>query len=99
MVGNIYRDTPLHCACYAGAMDLIEHVVLPSHVDLHAACKIENAFGETLLHAAATFGKSPLLIKLLLECGGVDVNIQGLDGHTPLHSACYHGHTQVRVRA
>lgn len=28
----------------------------------------------------------------MLEQPSVDINYQGKDGHTALHSACYHGH-------
>eukprot|EP00039_Didymoeca_costata_P014230 m.227923 g.227923 ORF g.227923 m.227923 type:complete len:800 (-) comp15974_c0_seq31:1845-4244(-) len=89
---NMYRDTPLHWACYNGAAEIISLSIDENLVDMAQAVRYENAFGETLLHAAATFGKSPLLLNLLLHQPGASVNVQGEDGHTPLHSACFHGH-------
>jgi hypothetical protein len=54
----------------------------------------ENVFSETALHAAATCGRSPLLVATLLQ-QDFDVNIRGSDGHSPLHSACWHGNLEV----
>lgn len=55
----------------------------------------ENVFSESPLHAACTGGKSWELVAYLLKQPGVDVNQQGADGHTALHSAALHGHIHV----
>lgn len=90
---NMSRDTPLHWACYHGAAEVLIHVLSSKgSTGFSQIAMLENVFGETLLHAAATFGRSPLLLTTLLGRPGADVNVQGHDGHTPLHSACYHGH-------
>ncbi|MCP9258811.1 Serine/threonine-protein kinase TNNI3K [Dirofilaria immitis] len=73
---NIYGDTPLHTACYAGRLDAVKR-----------KCFLRNT-----LHAACTNGRNLELVAFLLKQPGVDANFQGQDGHTALHSACYHGH-------
>lgn len=91
---NLYNDTPLHAACYAGRVEIFTHVLGEARLDMRQLLNAENVFSETPLHAAATCGRSPLLVATLLQ-QGVDVNIRGRDGHTPLHSACWHGHVEV----
>ena len=91
---NLYNDTPLHAACYAGRVEIVTHVLGEARLDMRQLLTAENVFSETPLHAAATCGRSPLLVATLLQ-QGVDVNIRARDGHTPLHSACWHGHVEV----
>lgn len=96
---NMSRDTPLHWACYHGAAEVLIHVLSSKgSTGFSQIAMLENVFGETLLHAAATFGRSPLLLTTLLGRPGADVNVQGHDGHTPLHSACYHGHAAAALQ-
>lgn len=45
------------------------------------------------LHYASWLGKDRI-VELLLHCGS-HVNESALDGTTPLHMACEHGHTEV----
>lgn len=52
-------------------------------------------FSEIPFLAACTAGKSIELIAFLLKQPGANANYQGKDGHTALHSACYHGHLRV----
>ncbi|EJW73279.1 hypothetical protein WUBG_15815, partial [Wuchereria bancrofti] len=86
---NIYGDTPLHTACYAGRLDAVKRLLdFSGSVTLN----MENVFSETPLHAACTNGRNLELVAFLLKQPGVDANFQGQDGHTALHSACYHGH-------
>lgn len=95
-VGNLYRDTPLHAACYQSRVEVLTFLIGArlEPGEMERLLRIENAFSETPLHAAATSGKSPLLIATLLQ-QGVPVNICGQDGHTPLHSACWHGNREA----
>ncbi|VDK70940.1 unnamed protein product [Onchocerca ochengi] len=86
---NVYGDTPLHTACYAGRLDAVKRLLTFTGSN---SLNMENVFSETLLHAACTNGKNLELVAFLLKQPGVDANFQGQDGHTALHSACYHGH-------
>ncbi|KAM3724268.1 Serine/threonine-protein kinase TNNI3K [Dirofilaria immitis] len=86
---NIYGDTPLHTACYAGRLDAVKRLLTFSGSN---TLNMENVFSETPLHAACTNGRNLELVAFLLKQPGVDANFQGQDGHTALHSACYHGH-------
>uniref|UniRef100_A0A0K0CZ87 Protein kinase domain-containing protein n=1 Tax=Angiostrongylus cantonensis TaxID=6313 RepID=A0A0K0CZ87_ANGCA len=89
---NVYGDTPLHLACYGGRLDAAKALISASGSNLMVS---ENVFSETPLHAACTGGKSIELIAYLMKQPGVDPNYQGRDGHTALHSACYHGHLHI----
>ncbi|KAK0418778.1 hypothetical protein QR680_013769 [Steinernema hermaphroditum] len=89
---NVYGDTPLHTACYAGRLESTKKLVMLAGTTVLAT---ENVFSETPLHAACTSGKSIELVAFLLKQPGVDPNFQGQDGHTALHSACYHGHLRI----
>ncbi|KAJ1346400.1 hypothetical protein KIN20_001175 [Parelaphostrongylus tenuis] len=89
---NVYGDTPLHLACYGGRLDAAKALITACGSHLMVS---ENVFSETPLHAACTGGKSIELIAYLMKQPGVDPNYQGRDGHTALHSACYHGHLHI----
>ncbi|KAL6727940.1 hypothetical protein Aduo_009772 [Ancylostoma duodenale] len=89
---NVYGDTPLHLACYGGRLDAAKTLIAAAGSHIMVS---ENVFSETPLHAACTGGKSIELIAFLMKQPGVDPNYQGHDGHTALHSACYHGHLQI----
>ncbi|PAV59013.1 hypothetical protein WR25_12855 [Diploscapter pachys] len=89
---NVYGDTSLHLACYAGRLDIAKLLLSYSNTSI---VNQENAFSETPLHAACTGGRSVELVAFLMKQPGVDANYQGADGHTALHSACYHGHVRI----
>uniref|UniRef100_A0A0M3IFS7 Protein kinase domain-containing protein n=1 Tax=Ascaris lumbricoides TaxID=6252 RepID=A0A0M3IFS7_ASCLU len=86
---NVYGDTPLHAACYAGRLEAAKRLIAIAGSN---TLNMENVFSETPLHAACTSGRNLELVAFLLKQPGVDANYQGQDGHTALHSACYHGH-------
>lgn len=90
--GNIYGDTPMHLACYAGKLEVVRQLVQRTGIE---SLTKENIFSETPLHSACTSGKTVELINFLLKQPSVNVNCQGKDGHTALHSACYHGHVRL----
>jgi len=107
---NVYGDTSLHLACYAGRLDIAKLLLSYSNTSIVNQVQIsgekntlyfqtsifqENAFSETPLHAACTGGRSVELVAFLMKQPGVDANYQGADGHTALHSACYHGHVRI----
>ncbi|KAI4828324.1 hypothetical protein KUCAC02_022421, partial [Chaenocephalus aceratus] len=44
---------------------------------------------------ACTYGKALEMVKFLLSQNAMSINTQGRDGHTALHSACFHGHIRL----
>jgi serine/threonine-protein kinase TNNI3K len=56
---------------------------------------MENVFNETPLQAACSAGKSLELVSFLMRQPDIDANYQSKDGHTALHSACFHGHLRI----
>ena len=82
----------MHLACYSGKLEVVKRLL---HTSGTYSLIKENIFSETPLHAACTGGRSLDLVVYLLKQAGVDVNHQGQDGHSPLHSAAHHGHIHV----
>ncbi|XP_036046290.1 serine/threonine-protein kinase TNNI3K [Onychomys torridus] len=91
-VVNIYGDTPLHLACYNGNFEVAKEII---HITGTESLTKENIFSETAFHSACTYGKNIDLVKFLLDQNAVNINHRGRDGHTGLHSACYHGHIRL----
>ncbi|XP_005357517.1 serine/threonine-protein kinase TNNI3K [Microtus ochrogaster] len=91
-VANIYGDTPLHLACYSGNFEVAKEIIQVTGTESLAK---ENIFSETAFHSACTYGKNIDLVKFLLDQNAVNINHRGRDGHTGLHSACYHGHIRL----
>ncbi|EDL82543.1 cardiac ankyrin repeat kinase [Rattus norvegicus] len=89
---NIYGDTPLHLACYNGNFEVAKEIVQVTGTE---SLTKENIFSETAFHSACTYGKNIDLVKFLLDQNAVNINHRGRDGHTGLHSACYHGHIRL----
>ncbi|XP_052034823.1 serine/threonine-protein kinase TNNI3K [Apodemus sylvaticus] len=89
---NIYGDTPLHLACYNGNFEVAKEIVEVTGTE---SLTKENIFSETAFHSACTYGKNIDLVKFLLDQNAVNINHRGRDGHTGLHSACYHGHIRL----
>lgn len=90
---TLYGDTPLHSACYHGKLEAAKQILRVC--DPQCVLQAENAFLETPLQAACTGGKSLDLVAFLMRQHGVNANHQSKDGHTALHSACYHGHLRI----
>ncbi|WP_341808223.1 ankyrin repeat domain-containing protein [Wolbachia endosymbiont (group E) of Neria commutata] len=74
--------TPLIIAADNGRFQIVEEL-LKHNPDVNHA---EMKHSYTALHAAVT-GYSLKLIKILLECENIDVNIPDKNGLTPLHLA------------
>ncbi|CAG01450.1 unnamed protein product [Tetraodon nigroviridis] len=98
---NIYGDTPLHLACYNGKFESVKEIVQLSGTD---GLSKENIFSETVLHrygrtcsvtTCVHYGKDLEMVKFLLSQNAMSINHQGRDGHTALHSACFHGHIRL----
>uniref|UniRef100_A0A914GWG7 Protein kinase domain-containing protein n=1 Tax=Globodera rostochiensis TaxID=31243 RepID=A0A914GWG7_GLORO len=88
---NLYGDTALHSACYCGRMDAVKQLLAAAGSEVLG---MENLFSETPLMAACTAGRFELVCFLMRQ-PEVDPNHQAQDGHTALHSACFHGHIRV----
>jgi len=54
---------------------------------------VRNSRKQTLLHAAAGYGRTNLASYLIAK--GADVNAQDIEGQAPLHNAACHGHFTV----
>lgn len=74
-------------------MSSVKAVARDHRVDILA---IRNEFGQTLLHAAAGYGKTNLVSHLLTE--GADPNVQDFKGQSPLHAACNHCHLRASIK-
>ncbi|KRZ62864.1 Serine/threonine-protein kinase TNNI3K, partial [Trichinella nativa] len=94
---NQEKSTVFHYCAQFGHLEIMKLLLDDiQRYDIISACVHEgNLYGDTPLHNACTAGKSVDLIGYLLKQPGVNVNCQGRDGHTPLHSACYNGHLKV----
>ncbi|OUC49840.1 ankyrin repeat protein [Trichinella nativa] len=94
---EIEKSTVFHYCAQFGHLEIMKLLLDDiQRYDIISACVHEgNLYGDTPLHNACTAGKSVDLIGYLLKQPGVNVNCQGRDGHTPLHSACYNGHLKV----
>ncbi|KAG3283383.1 serine/threonine-protein kinase TNNI3K [Ictidomys tridecemlineatus] len=101
--------TPLHIAAYYGheqyqnvlfvfytlgnRTDAKTLQIIPSVKMDQWDLSLKGKIGRTDI--ACTYGKSIDLVKFLLDQNVVNINHQGRDGHTGLHSACYHGHIRL----
>lgn len=81
--------TALILACEQGCSDSI-HVLLTYNADVNRA---EKKFGATALFYAVQRGDEVAVKKLIMS--GAQVNICNKEGQTPLHIACYYGHSNV----
>ncbi|XP_063611919.1 serine/threonine-protein kinase TNNI3K-like isoform X1 [Penaeus indicus] len=91
-ITNVYLDTPLHVACYHGWFECAKALLTYGGSSLLLK---ENLWGEIAVQAACTGGQSIDLVDFLLSQDPALINYQSPDGHTPLHSACYHGHAKI----
>uniref|UniRef100_A0A8C6UKZ6 TNNI3 interacting kinase n=1 Tax=Neogobius melanostomus TaxID=47308 RepID=A0A8C6UKZ6_9GOBI len=85
---NIYGDTPLHLACYNGKFAAVKELLQRSGTD---SIPKETSSARH----ACTYGKDLEMVKFLLSQNAMSINHQGRDGHTALHSACFHGHIRL----
>ena len=87
-IGGICKETPLHCACRGGHLDMVRMLIS----EFKAGMNIENIFNSTPLYMAAEYGKEDVALALINEFG-CDTNTRGRgrNGRTMLHSACKGG--------
>ena len=88
-VKNYYSQTPLHCACYFGDLQIVEYLISKG-ADLYAKDNDENI----VIHYSSIGGHLPI-VQYLIEKQNVDINIKGWNGKTPLHLACLEGHHNI----
>ena len=84
--GAYDRETPLHCACRGGHLDMVRMLISEFKVDMN----IVNGFNNTPLHVAAIYGKEDVALALINEFG-CDTNTRVRNGRTVLHIACGKG--------
>uniref|UniRef100_A0A452TK53 Serine/threonine-protein kinase TNNI3K n=2 Tax=Ursus TaxID=9639 RepID=A0A452TK53_URSMA len=86
---------PLHFCSRFGHHDIVKYLLQSdSEVQPHVLYHI-SLFLLLYFCSACTYGKSIDLVKFLLDQNVISINHQGRDGHTGLHSACYHGHIRL----
>lgn len=89
---NGFNDghTPLIIASRENRADIVRYL-LEKGADANA---VEPVFGAVPLHKA-TYNGLPVILKILLNVDGIDVNYQGYtNGYTPLHDALWHGYEE-----
>lgn len=103
VTGRIGREPPtvtaLHDACFKGSTEVIEHLLEVASRDLDEKqftqfVNVRNGQGKTPLHDCASTGR-PHMVKLLSSQYKADYLTWDDNDVTPLHSACFHGHTEA----
>lgn len=85
MFSFIDGSTLLHICSHYGHYALVEKLLMTSDIESKNLCpNVRDYKGATALHRTNDIR----IIKLLLDFGA-NVNIQDLDGNTPLHVRCY----------
>ena len=87
---GIYRDTPLHCACRGGHLDMVRMLISEFKADMNIVDNLDN----TPLHEAAQWGKEDVALALINEFG-CDTNAKDWRGRTFLHTACLMGSANI----
>ena len=88
---NSNGRTPLHQACFKGHTDLVRELVVEHGADLGAK---DNDNWDALMYAVS--GGHQVLVRVLIKDFHFSANrSQGSDGRTPLHQACFKGHTDL----
>jgi len=87
--------SPLHFACFGSSIELVELLLKQESVDVLLK---EKDTGNTPLHfIAKSFNNiDPAIIKKFID-KGCEVNVQNVDGETPLHRAASKGN-EVMIR-
>jgi ankyrin repeat protein len=80
---NENGETPLHCACAQGELQIVQYLVETARVDIH----VGNQCGCTALHTACERGRLAV-VRYLVETAGADIDATNQRGETPLHVAC-----------
>ena len=73
-----------------GIFETIFHVLLQNKVKVNS----QNNAGMTALHAACDRGCTAM-VKVLLQCEGIDVDKKDEQQNTPLHTACVRGEKDI----
>ena len=103
VTGRIGRElssgTALHDACFRGSREVVMHLLEvasqdPDEKRFLQFVNARNGQGKTALHDCASSGKSHM-IKLLSSQYKADYLTWDNKDATPLHSACFRGHTEA----
>jgi ankyrin repeat protein len=105
------KSETLSRACWDGQWDVVRWMIEHSEVDVNIAltnhypntadtvlhCVIwYNKHHWTPLHRACARGDDKEVYRLIYDCGH-NINVQNNVGYTPLHWACWYGHSDVIV--
>ena len=83
--------TPLHVACEVGNESLVG-LLLVHGADVNKPAP--GVLHETPLHIACASGHEAV-VKALMQCNGIDVDVQDEFNCTPLFLACRRGHVGI----
>ena len=83
----------MHYAVSSSMLDGVRRLIAKG-----ADVNIQNKKGESPLHWAAAFNKTPKLASLLVQ-SGADINIRDRQDRTPLHRAVQWGYNNKLVKA
>ena len=81
---NEWEESPLHCACASGALDVVKMLV-----EAGAGVRATDDQGDTCLFLAARKGQTET-VRYLVGLPEVDVNHRNDEAYTALHSAVEH---------
>ena len=84
-------NTPLHCACKGGSIDIVRFLIIDHHCD--PACR--GQWGRTPLHCACGGGKLDIVKFLVEECHCDPIRVKDDDGKTSLHLATERKHDDI----
>ena len=92
------RSTPLWWAAQGGQYAMVKFLLSDNHANANnGACHLFDDHAcvtSTPLHAAVTQGHTAI-VKLLLDCPNIDVNLRDACYETPLHRAVSLNHTPI----
>ena len=86
-VKNSVGETPLHIAAMKGHKEIIQLLVTEG-----ANIEVEDKHGYRPLHVAIVEDQKDM-VEFLINNHRASVNVRSREGITPLHEACYRGHS------
>ena len=87
---NKSNDRPLHKACESGNVDIVRHLVIDKHCDVHT----KGWIGYTPLHYACEKGSFEI-VKILTNHSQCNIEAKDNSNDRPLHKACESGNVDI----
>ena len=85
-----YRETPLHCACQGGHVDIVQYLAKEKGCNV----EIRNADERAPLHYACQYGHVDI-VRFFLNELKANAEVRDEDKRTPLHYAAQGGHLDI----